>query len=51
MRERDATKVTKVNYDALILMVAITLVNPGQDQNRIKWEEHILMIHSMLILS
>ena len=33
--ERDATKVMKVKYDALILMPAITLVNPGQDQNRV----------------
>ena len=34
---RDATKVVKVKYDALSLMVAVavSLVNPGQYQNRV----------------
>lgn len=32
---RDATKVVKVKYDALSLMVAVALVNPGQYQNRV----------------
>ena len=32
---RDATKVVKVKHDALSLIVAVSLVNPGQYMNRV----------------